>query len=144
MNKKIWWSAALAPIAIATPALTVISCSPSSSSQSYQYASSEAGEHNFLSFKWFVSQYAADLPPLPGQNKILEQQILQSFEYDDSHNWGIKKMSVTIDKKEFVIEYEIVVYKGNLIDFPEGGDISAYPKDRETLKGTFRAKSKSF
>ena len=144
MNKKLWWSAVIVPIAIAAPALTVISCSPSSSSQSYQYATSEAGEHNFLSFKWSVSQSAAKFSPLPGQNKLLEKEILQSFKYNDSQDLGLKQLKVTIDKTEFVIEYEIVVYKGDLIDFPFGGNISSFPKDRETLKGTFRAKSKSF
>lgn len=141
MNKKLWWSTALAPVAILAPALTTISCSTSSSSQSYQFASSEAGEYNFLSFKWSVSQIAAGLMPVPGQDKLLEQQILQSFKYNDSQDLGLKQLKVTIDKKEFVIEYEFVVFKGDLIDFPEGGDISSFPKDRETLKGSFRTNS---
>ena len=79
--------------------------------------------------------------PVPGQDKLLEQQILQSFKYNDSQDLGLKQLKVTIDKKEFVFEYEFVVFKGDLIDFPEGGDISSFPKDRETLKGSFKTNS---
>lgn len=112
MNKKLWWSTALAPVAILAPALTTISCSTSSSSQSYQFASSEAGEYNFLSFKWSVSQIAAGLMPVPGQDKLLEQQILQNFKYNDLQDLGLKQLKVTIDKKNLCLNMNLLYLKG--------------------------------
>ena len=139
MNKKFLWS--ITPIsiaAVAAPLLTVISCS---STGSYQYASSEAGEFDFLSFKSRLTQEAIRLSPKNELSKQVLKQLLVDFRYDANKDWGIKDIEITTEGNQFVVRYEFVVFKGNLIDFPNAGDVGKMPKDRETLKGVIKVNS---
>lgn len=132
MNKKIWLTALVSPIAI-LPVLTTVSCQSTSDTSQNQVGNSELSRFIFLTFK-------SETISLVAGSQIKDPEELKKRIIDKNQNSPTIRelnVNVTTANENFVVEYKLKVIAGSMLDFGGVKDPSLI-KEIESLSGTFK------
>lgn len=132
MNKKIWLTALVSPIAI-LPVLTTVSCQSTSDTSQNQVGNSELSRFIFLTFK-------SETISLVAGSQIKDPEELKKRIIDKNQNSPTIRelnVNVTTANENFVVEYKLKVIAGSMLDFGGVKDPSLI-KETESLSGTFK------
>ena len=132
MNKKIWLTALVSPIAI-LPVLTTVSCQSTSDTSQNQVGNSELSRFIFLTFK-------SETISLVAGSQIKDPEELKKRIIDKNQNSPTIRelnVNVTTANENFVVEYQLKVIAGSMLDFGGVKDPSLI-KETESLSGTFK------
>ena len=135
MTKKLWLTALVSPIAI-LPVLTTVACqstSDTSQNQVGNIGNSELSRFIFLTFK-------SETISLVAGDQIKDPEELKKRIIDKNQNSPTIRelnVNVTTANENFVVEYQLKVIAGSMLDFGGVKDPSLI-KETESLSGTFK------
>ena len=135
MNKKLWLTALVSPVAI-LPVLTTVACQSTSNTSQNQVGNignSELSRFIFLTFK-------SEIITMVVRDQINDAEQLKKRIIDKNQNSPTIRelnVNVTTENENFVVEYKLKVIAGSMIDFGGVKDPSLI-KETESLSGTFK------